>query len=309
MLSSSALMAQEVLRLLTWKGYAPAELVKKFEDQTGIKVKLTYSNNEEMVAKLRATRGAGSIRPENTMSAFKEAIKRSDIIELDVTLTKDGVAVVIHDDTLIRTSNVKDFPEFKKSYRVIDYTYKELKKLDFSSWFIRDDPFGTIKDGTVKIEELKNLKTQRIPTLNKVLKFLRKHRFPVNIEIKDLSRTPYDKIVAKKVVEIIEENLMVNYVLVSSFNHKYLREIKKYNPYIDIAALQEKKHPKDYIKYLKSLKVRSYHISFEMVNIDLIQNLNNAGIFTNVFTVNDSHTKQNLFKNGVKAIFTDILDG
>ena len=59
LLSSSALMAQEVLRLLTWKGYAPAELVKKFEKQTGIKVKVTYSNNEEMVAKLRATRGAG----------------------------------------------------------------------------------------------------------------------------------------------------------------------------------------------------------------------------------------------------------
>ena len=59
LLSSSALIAQETLRLLTWKGYAPAELVKKFEDQTGIKVKLTYSNNEEMVAKLRATRGAG----------------------------------------------------------------------------------------------------------------------------------------------------------------------------------------------------------------------------------------------------------
>ena len=59
LLSSSALMAQETLRLLTWKGYAPAELVKKFEAQTGIKVKLTYSNNEEMVAKLIATRGGG----------------------------------------------------------------------------------------------------------------------------------------------------------------------------------------------------------------------------------------------------------
>ena len=265
-----------------------------------------FEKNEKLIV---AHRGARSIRAENTMSAFKEAIKRSDIIELDVTLTKDGVVVVIHDDTLVRTSNVKDFPEFKKPYRVIDYTYKQLKKLDFGSWFIKDDPFGTIKNGTVKIEELKKLKTQRIPTLNKVLKFLRKHRFPVNIEIKDLSRTPYDKIVAKKVVDIIEENLMVNYVLISSFNHKYLRQIRKYNPHIDIAALQEKGHPRDYMKYLKRLGVRSYHPSFEIVNIDLIQNLNSEGIFTNVFTVNDSHNKQNLFNNGVKAIFTDILDG
>ena len=59
MLTSGSLMAQETLKVLTWKGYAPAELVKAFEAKTGIKVKLTYSNNEEMVAKLIATRGAG----------------------------------------------------------------------------------------------------------------------------------------------------------------------------------------------------------------------------------------------------------
>lgn len=47
------------LRLLTWKGYAPEELVQKFEKETGITVEVTYSNNEEMIAKLRATRGAG----------------------------------------------------------------------------------------------------------------------------------------------------------------------------------------------------------------------------------------------------------
>jgi spermidine/putrescine transport system substrate-binding protein len=49
----------ETLRLLTWKGYAPQELVDKFEKETGITVEVTYSNNEEMIAKLRATRGAG----------------------------------------------------------------------------------------------------------------------------------------------------------------------------------------------------------------------------------------------------------
>jgi spermidine/putrescine transport system substrate-binding protein len=56
---SGVLVAQETLKVLTWKGYAPAKLVKAFEKETGIKVKLTYSNNEEMIAKLRATRGAG----------------------------------------------------------------------------------------------------------------------------------------------------------------------------------------------------------------------------------------------------------
>ncbi|MCK5825589.1 MAG: hypothetical protein KAG93_01035, partial [Desulfuromusa sp.] len=58
-LIASGAMAQETLRVLTWKGYAPAKLIKAFEAETGIDVKLTYSNNEEMIAKLRATRGAG----------------------------------------------------------------------------------------------------------------------------------------------------------------------------------------------------------------------------------------------------------
>jgi len=57
-LSTSA-MAQETLKLLTWKGYAPKALIEKFEKKTGYKVEITYSNNEEMIAKLRATRGAG----------------------------------------------------------------------------------------------------------------------------------------------------------------------------------------------------------------------------------------------------------
>ena len=49
----------ETLKLLTWKGYAPQKLIEAFEKETGIKVEVTFSNNEEMIAKLRATRGAG----------------------------------------------------------------------------------------------------------------------------------------------------------------------------------------------------------------------------------------------------------
>lgn len=49
----------ETLKILTWKGYAPQKVVEAFEKKTGINVEVTYSNNEEMIAKLRATRGAG----------------------------------------------------------------------------------------------------------------------------------------------------------------------------------------------------------------------------------------------------------
>ena len=57
-LAMSAAQA-ETLRLLTWGGYAPEEVIAKFEAETGHTVEVTTSNNEEMIAKLRATNGGG----------------------------------------------------------------------------------------------------------------------------------------------------------------------------------------------------------------------------------------------------------
>lgn len=267
-----------------------------------------WENFEKDKKLIVAHRGARSIRAENTISAFKEAIKSSDFIELDVAFSKDGIPVVIHDNTLERTSNVKEFKKFKKPYRVKDYTYKQLLKLDFGSWFLRDDPFKTIEKGIVKIEELKALKTQRILTLDQVLKFLKKHNFPVNIEIKDLSRTPYDKTAVKTIIDSVEKHVMANLVLLSSFNHKYLRQAFKINPNIDTAALVENNHPKNLLKYLKRLRARSYNPSIKIADEDLIKDLNAAGIFVNIFTVNDKEEKHKLFNKGAKAVFTDVLE-
>ncbi len=57
--SLSLSVQAEELRLLTWGGYAPQEVIDQFEKETGIEVKVTKSNNEDMISKLRATRGAG----------------------------------------------------------------------------------------------------------------------------------------------------------------------------------------------------------------------------------------------------------
>jgi spermidine/putrescine transport system substrate-binding protein len=57
--STGASAQDKTLRLLTWGGYAPKEVVEQFTKETGIKVEVTLSNNEEMISKLRATAGAG----------------------------------------------------------------------------------------------------------------------------------------------------------------------------------------------------------------------------------------------------------
>lgn len=68
-------------------------------------------------------RGASAVAPENTMAAFREAIAaRSDGIEFDVRLTRDAVPVIIHDNTLRRTTGL--------SHRIADLTASELEGLD-----------------------------------------------------------------------------------------------------------------------------------------------------------------------------------
>jgi spermidine/putrescine transport system substrate-binding protein len=84
------LYAAEELSLITWSGYAPQSLVEKFQKETGITVKVTYSSNEEMIAKLRATRGAGfdlAQPSQDRISSVQEKYKIYQPIDLSKVKT------------------------------------------------------------------------------------------------------------------------------------------------------------------------------------------------------------------------------
>ena len=263
-----------------------------------------FKNKPHLIA---AHRGDRSIRAENTMSAFENSLGKADFIELDVNFTKDGVAVIIHDDTLQRTSNVDKNSIFKKPYKVTDYTYEEIKQLDFSSWFLKKDPFKRVKKDNLK-KEINSLPTQRISKLTEVLQFAKVNKMPLNIEIKDMTDTPFDETAPTKVVNLIEEFDLKDKILISSFNHYYIKKTKRLSPSIDTAALEEDKIPSNLISYLKELKVSAYHPHLPLVTKELVQNLKKHHLFTNVYTVNSTKVKNMLFKEGVKAIFTDYLE-
>ena len=72
----SAMAQEKTLRLLTWADYAPAAVVAQFEKETGYKVELTLSNNEEMISKLRATAAEISIALGCPRSQATQAIPR-----------------------------------------------------------------------------------------------------------------------------------------------------------------------------------------------------------------------------------------
>ncbi|RLB77262.1 MAG: spermidine/putrescine ABC transporter substrate-binding protein [Deltaproteobacteria bacterium] len=98
----------ETLSLLTWKGYAPQALVDKFEKETGIKVELTYSNNEEMIAKLRATRGAGfdlAQPSQDRISSVQEKFKiyqAIDYSKIDSSLFIPSMLNAVKKNTVVK---------------------------------------------------------------------------------------------------------------------------------------------------------------------------------------------------------------
>ena len=92
-----------------------------------------------------AHRGASGYAPEHTMAAYRLAIEQgADFVEQDLGVTKDGVLVCLHDDTLERTTNVEEvFPDRfttdarsnRQRWLINDFTLAELKRLDAGSWF------------------------------------------------------------------------------------------------------------------------------------------------------------------------------
>ncbi len=253
-----------------------------------------------------AHRGNRSISPENTIETFRQAIGKSDMFEFDVQYTKDFYPIVMHDDSLLRTTNVKEIFKNKNSFNVRDFTLKEIKTLDNVSWFIQNDPFSTIKNQKADIDYLVKLQKNSIATLDEVLAFMKTNNFPANLEIKNSDFFESSKI-SHNIAKKINQYKVSDICLISSFNHNYIRAIKKNNPSFFIAAILEETELLNILEYLKDLQVCAYHVDKSLAIKDTIKLLKENDIFTNVFTVNDKIEKRELFKKGIKGIFTDIL--
>ncbi|MBW1637393.1 MAG: glycerophosphodiester phosphodiesterase [Deltaproteobacteria bacterium] len=269
---------------------------------------MTFFDNFASNQLIAAHRGFRSYFPENTLAAFTASIGKCDFIEVNIQLSKDNVPVVIHDQTLSRTSDC----EHKKqqfgldSIKVGDWTVPELKALDVASWFLETDPFSTITDKKVSLKELKLIIPQRIMTLEEILYHPKLKKIPVNLEIKDHSGTPQDKLVTARVLEVIKMTRSESRVLISSFNHDYLLMCHIIYPSISTGALQKEDHPPDIIDYLYTLGVAAYHPADSITDRSLIRQLRAAGFGVNVFTVNNKKRQKFLFNAGATAIFTDF---
>lgn len=146
-----------------------------------------------------AHRGASSYAPENTLGAFDLAIQMGAThIELDVHATRDGHIVVIHDDTVDRTTS--------GSGPVTSHTLAALKALDAGSWFER------------------NFAGERVPTFDEVLERYR-GRAHIHTEIKGHSAH-----LSQRTVDLVRRHGMVEHITITSFQKTRLEETRAYAP-------------------------------------------------------------------------------
>jgi glycerophosphoryl diester phosphodiesterase len=180
--------------------------VNKFKNEQALKPNL---NSKTLVF---AHRGSKSNNPENTLAAFREAIRvQSDGIELDVHLSLDNELIVIHDEKIDRTTNGKGL--------VRKMTSADIQKFDAGSWY---HP---------------NFADEKIPRLSEVLKLLTDLSFSgyLNIEIKT-DKFNYPGI-EKKLSELMTESKWPFIYIYSSFNLQSLKRIHELEPKIEINYL------------------------------------------------------------------------
>ena len=228
-------------------------------------------------SKVFAHRGASQYAPENTLEAFRLAMEQgAEGIELDVHLSADGELVVIHDETLERTTNGKGL--------VKDHTLAQLQAL-------RAD------------NHMEGFEAAHIPTLRQVLELVRPGDMQVNIELK--TGILWHEGIEEKTLELVKELGMQDRVVYSSFNHYSIEEVRRLDPTAETAYLFS-----DVIfeveKYAARRGVKGLHPALWHVKMaDFLTDYLQSGLVVRVWTVNRPEDMRLLMERGVDAVITN----
>lgn len=219
-----------------------------------------------------AHRGASGEYPENTMLAIEQAIVQgADAIELDVFAVQ-GELIVIHDHHLQRTTNGQG--------SIYQYTLQQLAQLDAG-------------------------KGERIPTLWQVLQRLLQAPQWLNIELKGADTvTPLLSLLDKAQ----QGGLDCQRLLISSFNHHLLSEIKQVRPELKLGALTASM-PVDYASFAQKLQAYSVNCDVSFINQAFVNDAKARGLRVYVYTVDHADDIRRLQQYGVDGIFTNYPAG
>jgi glycerophosphoryl diester phosphodiesterase len=225
-------------------------------------------------------RGAMARAPENTLGAFAAAIEDgAHGVELDVTLSGDSVPVVLHDDTLDRTTNVLGKPS--------DFDADELAAVDAASWFPGGWPH---REG--------------VPRLDVVLRSMPDGAV-VNVELKGPS--PAWVGLERRVVDVIRSHTPRVHVIVSSFHPAQLLEVRRIDRSLPIGVLL---WPKSLLPLRTGLAVPllgadAVHPPSSLVNAAFMSAARAAGLRVHVWDVRGLGDARRLLDLGVDALIVD----
>jgi glycerophosphoryl diester phosphodiesterase len=281
-----------------------------------------------------AHRGDSAFAPENTLEAARRAHQLgADAWELDVHLTRDGVPVVFHDESLCRTTDVlrvfEGDPRIEQGSFLADFDLSEIQRLDAGSWFVANpgatrsaSAFGTLEMLDSADRDWFSSGEVRIPTLWEALELTRQLDWAVNVELKSVPSV--EPALAGLVLEAVRGTETTNRVLVSSFDHAEVAWVAKQSPEIATAALSTTPifRPARYCREL--LGADAYHPAVEAIGalstayrrrpgvaalrMGDLEELRRNGIAVSVYTVNDAAPgglSDHLADAGVFGIFTD----
>ena len=248
-------------------------------------------NIQQKDFKIIAHKGASGIAPENTLASFQAALDIGvDIIELDVRQTKDEEIIVFHDQFLDRTTNGMG--------NVHEYTLEQLKQLDAGSWF------------SSKFSD------QKIPTLKEVLDLV-DGRCQVLIEIKHMDHPHYHDF-SDKLVDVIrlEENGF-DWVLLQSYEDKYLEEAQIYDDRIQINKMLIGEDSTPLLAFYIETKLKLGHgdskgnlktlnPEFKTLSPRRIFRMHSRGFKVFTYSVNNREDMIKMLNMGVDGIITDF---
>ncbi len=240
-----------------------------------------------------AHRGASGYAPEHTFASWDLAAKMgADYLEQDLQMTKDGVLVVLHDETLERTARRNGVA---CEGRVIDHTLAELKACEVGSWMAPE------------------FADQRIATLDEVLK-----RYPdanFYIETKKPEEAPG---MEEKLLALLEEHGLTGpagdewRVLIQSFSEASLRKIHAADPSLPLIQLVHRKWETSGTIRSRTASIAEYAVGigphFSDVDAALVEAAHANCLAIHPYTVDDPAEVKRLTDLGVDGMFTNLPD-
>jgi glycerophosphoryl diester phosphodiesterase len=223
-----------------------------------------------------AHRGASGHAPENTHAAFAAALELgAEAVELDCQLSADGELVVIHDETLERTTDGRG--------PVGDRTAAELARLDAGAWFAAE------------------FRGERIPRLADVMGQLQ-GRVTLNVEIKSARDLG---VIEPKLAALITAERAADWVVFSSFHPEGMRNMRTAAPWARLGVLCDRDPMTGGLALAHELKAELLIPGRRWVDGRVIAAAHAAGLDVWVWTVNEPGEMRRLIALGVDAIFSD----